>query len=148
MESLVLDFGYPGLFLMGFLAATLLPLGSEAAVVFAVVSGFNPVFILVAATAGNFLGALANFGVGKWGRRFLFSKFIRLKPHQLDRAEATLGKWGAPILFFAWVPVIGDPITVAAGMLNVNLFAFSFWVFTGKALRYLFVLKGVHVAMG
>lgn len=147
MEGLILNFGYAGLFAISFLAATLLPFGSEPAVVLAAMSDFSPVLILIAASAGNFFGALVNFGVGRWGRRFLFSRYIRVKPHQLDRAEFIIRRWGSPVLFFAWVPVIGDPLTLVAGMFNMNIYVFSFWVLLGKSLRYLFVLKGVALAV-
>ena len=69
---LIANFGYLGLFLISFLAATLLPLGSEAAVVLMAVSDFDPVKLLLVATAGNSLGAFINYLVGKWGAAFVF----------------------------------------------------------------------------
>jgi membrane protein YqaA with SNARE-associated domain len=49
-------------------------------------------------------------------------------------------KWGSPILFFTWIPIIGDPLTVVAGVFKLNLYIFIFWVVLGKAFRYFLVI--------
>jgi len=54
--------------------------------------------------------------------------------------ERIYKKWGSPALFFAWVPIVGDPLTVVAGALNLNLYLFTFWVVLGKAFRYALVI--------
>ncbi len=140
---LIMNLGYLGLFLISFLAATLLPLGSEAAVVLMAVSEFDPSKILIVATVGNFLGALVNYLVGKWGAAFVFSRYIRVERASLEKLEKVYGKWGAPILFFAWLPIVGDPLTVAAGVFRVNIYVFTFWVVLGKAFRYFILINGV-----
>jgi membrane protein YqaA with SNARE-associated domain len=138
---LVTNFGYPGLFLISFLAATLLPLGSEAAVVLMAAADLEPLKLLLVATTGNFLGALANYMVGKWGAAFILSRYIRIDRAQLAKLENAYGRWGAPILFFAWLPFVGDPLTVAAGAFRVKLYQFTFWVVLGKMLRYYFLIS-------
>jgi membrane protein YqaA with SNARE-associated domain len=138
---------YGGLFFISFLAATLLPLSSEVAVATMFLSQFNPVMILVAATAGNFSGALLNYGVGVWGDRFILSRYIDLPPQTKAAAKYRLEKYGAPFLFLAWLPVIGDPITVVAGVLRINLVWFTLWVATGKALRYAVVMGGAEAVI-
>ncbi|MBU2490845.1 MAG: DedA family protein [Proteobacteria bacterium] len=143
MEAIISHLGLLGLFLVSFTAATLVPLSSEGAVAALAASGFDPVLVLVTATAGNSLGALVNYFVGKWGGRFVFSRWIRVPESALNRAERTYGKYGAPVLFLAWLPVVGDPLTVAAGVLKVKLPAFLFWVILGKAFRYGVVLGGM-----
>lgn len=141
VEDIIEKFGYLGLFVVSFLAATLLPFSSEAVVVMMKVLGYNTWMILMFATTGNYLGALTNYYVGKWGSNFLFSRYTRVKPETLQKAQKLYGRWGAPVLFFSWVPVIGDPLAVIAGTLNVNLSVFTFWVILGKAIRYIFVLR-------
>ena len=143
VEYLISNFGYMGLFLISFLAATLLPLGSEAAVVLMAVSDSAPLKLLIIATAGNSLGGIVNYLVGKWGALFIFSRYIQVDRSALERLERVYGRWGAPILFFAWLPIVGDPLTVAAGALRVNIYVFTFWVVLGKAFRYLILIKGV-----
>ncbi|CAD7838766.1 MAG: probable membrane protein YPO3302 [Olavius algarvensis Delta 4 endosymbiont] len=137
---MIANFGYLGLFLISFLAATLLPLGSEATVAFMAAGEFNPLGLLFIATAGNSLGALVNYLVGRWGANIVFSRFIKIDQATQEKMEKVYGRWGAPVLFFAWLPFVGDPLTVAAGVLRVNLYLFAFWVVLGKACRYYVVI--------
>lgn len=143
IESIIFNLGYTGLFLASFLAATFIPFSSEGAVALMASAKFNPAMILIVATIGNSLGALVNYLVGLWGGRFLFSRYIKIDDHARLKAEKTFGRWGAPVLFFSWLPVVGDPITLAAGVLKVNPVAFLFWVITGKAFRYWAILWGI-----
>lgn len=140
--------GYAGLLATSFLAATLLPLSSEALIVAMAAGGFAPAGLLLVATVGNVLGSVANYLAGRLGRRF-FTAHRRQRPSQsLERAERIFGRWGSPALFFAWTPFIGDPLTVAAGALRVALPVFLFWVTLGKGLRYALLLVGVDLAAG
>ena len=148
IESILSSSGYVGLFLVSFFAATLVPLWSEGAVALMAISKFDPAWILLVATAGNSLGALVNYFVGKWGGGFLLSRYFRVEDEARARAERTYGKWGSPILFFAWLPIVGDPLTLVAGVLKVNLVSFIFWVVLGKAFRYWAILGGVGVLGG
>lgn len=132
--------GYVGLFVISFVAATLAPLGSELFVTALVAGGYNSWLVLLVATAGNSLGSLFNYYVGKWGGDFLFSRWIHLEPAKLAQAQRFYQRWGAPALFFAWAPVIGDALTLVSGTLRLNLFSFCFWVVLGKALRYLVLI--------
>ena len=140
---MITNFGYLGLFLISFLAATLLPLGSEAAVTLMAIAEFNPSRILIVATIGNSLGALINYLVGKWGAAFIFTKYIQVDQSTLEKLEKVYGRWGAPVLFFAWLPFVGDPLTVAAGVLRVNIYVFTFWVVLGKLFRYYVLITAV-----
>lgn len=142
MEAMLENFGYAGLFAVSFLAATLVPLGSEAAAVFMALAGFNPGCILAVASTGNVLGAVVNYFAGKWGRKFLPSKWLEQDEAGLAKAEKAFGKWGSPALFFAWLPVVGDPLTFVAGVLRVNILVFLFWTAFGKILRYWIIIKG------
>ena len=60
-----------------------------------------------------------------------------------EKLEKVYGRWGAPVLFFAWLPFVGDPLTVAAGVLRVNLYVFTFWVVLGKMFRYYILIAAV-----
>lgn len=136
----MLQFGYLGLFAVSFLAATLFPLGSELFVALMPTLGYNSWLVLIFATAGNYLGSLTNYYVGKQGGRFLLSRYVRADPEKLQAARRLYGRWGVPVLFFSWVPVVGDMLTVISGTLGVNVWIFTFWVLLGKCLRYIFVL--------
>jgi membrane protein YqaA with SNARE-associated domain len=140
IEELVFQSGYPGLFVVSFLAATFVPLGSEIFVVTMTISGYNPWIIFATATTGNTLGAITNYFVGRYGTNFIFSRYIKVDPQKRQHVERMYQKWGSPILFFAWTPIVGDPLTLVAGGFNLNLYIFTFWVFLGKAFRYVLVI--------
>lgn len=142
MTSLILSLGYVGLFLISFLAATILPLVSEVVVVAMPPLGYDVRLVVLTATAGNFLGSLTNYFIGRKGADFVLFRALKVPPERLARAEALYHRWGPIIVFFSWVPVIGDPLTVVAGIFRLRLHVFTFWVILGKFVRYL-VLLGV-----
>src|SRR3990172_2495889 len=117
----------PALFISSFLAATLLPGGSEA-VLFGVVK-LNPQLYwpaLATATAGNTLGGMSSYLIGR-----IIPQHRRLTGLQWVR------QYGSPALLLAWVPVIGDPLCVAAGWLRVNPWLSALFMAGGKFARYL-----------
>lgn len=140
MDTLLENFGYLGLLIVSFLSATLVPLTSEVAVVGMLALGYNVYLVIVTAVAGSFLGSLSNYLVGRQGTRFVLARFVRFEPRRLSQAERFFGRWGPIALFFSWVPLIGDPLTLVAGAVNVNLRSFMFWVLTGKIVRILVVV--------
>ena len=133
--------GIGGLFLWSLLAATLVPLSSEAALAAAHATALAPPLILfAAATSGNVLGALINWGLGAWCLRFEHKRWFPVTPEQLHKAQLQFQRWGAGVLLFSWIPVIGDPLTFAAGALRYPLARFLIVVSLGKAARYAAVL--------
>ncbi len=143
-ESLLLDYGYTGLFLASFLASTILPFGSEGLVVILIYMGFNVPAVVLVASTGNFLGACTSYYIGLKGRDYI-EKYLRIGPDEIKKAEAYFSKYGSYVLLSTWVPLIGDAIAVAGGLLRLRFLIFSIFVFTGKFLRYLAVayLSGV-----
>ena len=140
MEAWAAHSGYAGLFVVSFLAATLLPLGSEAAVVTMAAAGFNATGLLTAAASGNVLGAMVNYLLGRWGRdRWKTAR----EAQRLHQVESWVRRWGPPVMVLAWAPVIGDPLTVAAGFLRMHWLAFLFWVSLGKTTRYWLLIAGL-----
>ncbi|MRR51901.1 MAG: DedA family protein [Rhodocyclaceae bacterium] len=123
------QFGLASLFLSSFLAATLLPGGSEA-VLFALLR-LHPELLapaLILATFGNTLGGLSTYALA------------RLLPQKLGEKPLALARrWGAPVLILAWAPVIGDALCVAAGWLRLPWLPCVLWMALGKALRYGFI---------
>nr|NJM01208.1 DedA family protein [Desulfobacula sp.] len=142
MEFLA-EYSYLGLFLSSFLAATLLPLSSELVLGILLKQGANPHLTLLVATFGNVLGSVVNYGLGAFGGRMILHRFWRIKEPEIHRAEKRFRKFGVFSLLFAWVPVIGDPLTVAAGALHVNFTVFLLLVSLGKFLRYLVILLAI-----
>ncbi|MCL5050587.1 MAG: DedA family protein [Firmicutes bacterium] len=138
MEYLA-EFGYVGLFVAAFLAATILPFSSEIVLTALLLTQLSPVTLVAVATVGNVLGSLTNYALGYWARLSVVKKWLRMSEHDFIRAEQRFSKYGLLALCFSWVPVIGDPLTVMAGMLRVPLKWFFILVTAGKLLRYVVV---------
>lgn len=132
--------GYLGLFVTAFLSATILPLSSELVLTGLLINGLSPAKLLMIATVGNVLGSLTNYFLGLLASKTVIQKWLRMTDSQFENAETRFNKYGLSALLFAWVPVIGDPITVIAGVLRVKLLWFIILVTVGKFLRYAFVV--------
>ncbi len=127
-----------GLFLAAFVAATLIPAQSEAVLVALILQGLHPVWLLLGvATLGNVLGSVINWGLGRWMMRHAGRRWCPASPGALERASAWYQRWGWPSLLASWVPVMGDPLTLAAGMLREPLWRFPAIVTLAKGGRYL-----------
>lgn len=136
MESLFAIPGYPALFVLSFLAATLLPLGSEWLLVVMLMQGYDPVATVAAASGGNLLGACTTWAVGLYGGPFLIQRVLRIDAAAQAKAERLYRRYGLWSLLFSWLPFIGDPLCLAAGVLRVDLLRFTLLVFAGKLARY------------
>ena len=133
------ELGYIGLFIAAFLAATILPLSSEIVLGTLLLGGLSPVTLVIVATAGNVLGSLVNYALGYWASLGVIKKWLKMSEDEFVRAEQRFTQYGMLALCFAWVPIIGDPITVMAGILRIRLFWFVILVTFGKLLRYLVI---------
>jgi len=133
------ELGHAGLFIAAFLAATILPLSSEVVLSALLLSGFSPIGLVMIATAGNVLGSLTNYALGYWANLVVIKKWLRVSEDDFLQAERRFLKYGMFSLFFAWVPIIGDPLTVIAGVLRVRLLWFLILVTAGKFLRYVVI---------
>ncbi|MCY4612764.1 MAG: DedA family protein [Nitrospira sp.] len=123
------------LFVSAFLAATLLPGGSEAVLaILAVRDAYDPWLLLAVATTGNTLGGMSTWAVGRFfGWRYPASRFTQPR---YDRPLRWLQRWGSPALLLSWVPVVGDSLCLAGGWLRVYWLAALVWIAVGKAARY------------
>ncbi|MDD2733400.1 MAG: DedA family protein [Desulfuromonadaceae bacterium] len=128
--------GYVALFFMSLLASTLLPLGSEWLLVMMLVSGYDPIWTVATATVGNYLGALVTYLIGMAGGVWLIEKVMRVSPQQQERAKNYYQRFGVYSLLFSWLPIVGDPLCLAGGVLRTNFWIFSLLVAVGKLARY------------
>jgi membrane protein YqaA with SNARE-associated domain len=129
-----------GLFVTAFLAATILPFSSEAAVAGAVAA--HPVswlLLIAVASAGNILGSVLNWWMGRAVANSSAPAWARVDPARLRRAEGWYRRWGRWSLLLSWVPVMGDPITIVAGLMREPLRVFLPLVAAAKIGRYLLV---------
>ena len=128
------------LFVSAFAASTILPMSSEVVLGALAVAGASELWLLLAvATAGNTLGAVVNWGIGRYAATWR-TRSISLDEAKFQRACRWFNRWGIWCLLLSWLPVVGDPLTLAAGVLRTAFVPFGLLVLIGKAARYLFVL--------
>lgn len=128
---------YGGLAASAFAAATILPMQSEALLVGLVLAGAQPVWALVAvASVGNVLGSLVNWFLGRQIERFRGRRWFPVSDAGVERARGWYGRWGRWSLLLSWAPVIGDPLTLAAGVMREPLWSFLVLVTIAKVGRY------------
>jgi membrane protein YqaA with SNARE-associated domain len=131
---------YAGLFALAFAAATLLPAQSELALAGLLVAGEQPALALLAvASLGNIAGSALNWSLGRGVARLRHRRWFPVSAPALARAEGWYRRWGRWSLLLSWVPIIGDPLTVAAGVLREPLLPFLALVSLAKVGRYLVV---------
>lgn len=137
---------YIGLFSSALIAATILPMQSEAVLVGLLSAGAgSAAALLVVATAGNVLGSLINWCLGRYLLRWRDHRWFPASERQLARAEGWYRRYGRWSLLGSWLPVVGDPLTVVAGVLREPLVPFLILVTIAKGTRYL-VLASVTLA--
>ena len=135
---------YGSLFLAALLAATLVPAQSESVLTGLLLAGSQPVAALVAvASLGNILGSVINWLIGRGVERFRDRRWFPASARQLERAQAQYQRFGYWSLLFAWVPIIGDPLTLVAGIMREPLWRFLILVSIGKIGRYAVLAAGV-----
>lgn len=135
-----------GLFLSALLAATILPMQSEAVLVGLLIQGNHTVItLLLVATSGNVLGSVINWVLGRFLLKFRDRRWFPVSEAKLNRAGGWYHRYGRYSLLLSWVPVIGDPLTVAAGLMREPFWSFLLLVTLAKASRYL-ILAAVTMA--
>ena len=128
------------LFFSALAASTILPMSSEIVLGALASAGATDVWLLLAvATAGNTLGAVVNWGIGRYASTWR-TRLHSLEEAQFERASRWFNRWGIWCLLLSWLPVVGDPLTLVAGALRTAFVPFVLLVLLGKAARYLFVL--------
>ncbi|WP_419812005.1 YqaA family protein [Bacterioplanoides sp.] len=133
-----LEPGYAALFLLSFMAASLLPLGSEWLLLLMLAQGFSPLYTVMFATAGNTLGSYLSYALGYWAHEWLHKK-NKLQGTGWQKAERWFRRYGIWSLLLSWVPVVGDPLTLLAGILKAPWQKALLLILISKLGRYIIV---------
>lgn len=133
MDDLI---AYGGLFLFSLAAATILPLPSETALVGLLLAGYPPLLLLLVASAGNILGAVVNWLVGRAIDKYGTHRWFPQGSRTLERARAWYHRYGRWTLLLSWAPMIGDALTIVAGVMRERLEVFLLFVTIAKVSRY------------
>ena len=132
---------YLTLFISAFISATLLPSSSEVVMVAMMTQGkVNLLLLWLAATLGNVLGSCVNYWLGTQVLRFKDKSWFPVSEQGLEKAQKQFNKYGVYSLLFAWLPIVGDPLTVIGGIFKVRFSTFLLLVTLGKGARYLAVI--------
>ena len=135
---------YVTLFLSALLAATIFPAQSETLLAYQISQNPNATVALVGvATLGNVLGSVVNWVLGRFASKA--GRWFQVKEEGLSHAKDFYFKYGRYTLLFSWVPIVGDPITIVAGIMRERLLTFLVLVKIGKLARYLFVAGMISV---
>ena len=131
---------YLSLFAVSFLAATILPFSSELTLAGLIATAvYDNLLLLILASFGNVLGSVVNWALGSYSRNLTTKKWFPFKETQIERSSKWFRKFGKWSLLFAWVPIVGDPLTLVVGILRVKFIDFIILVAIGKVSRYLIV---------
>ena len=138
---MIIVISYLQLLIISFLAATILPFSSELVLsTMLLTDSFDKYLLLVVASFGNIFGSSVNWYLGKKILIFKDKKWFPVNEKQIAKSEMYFKKYGIWSLLLAWVPIIGDPLTVIAGILRVNFFTFLLLVSVSKTSRYIFLI--------
>ena len=132
--------GYLSLFTISFLAATILPFSSELMLASMLsIENYNKTLLITFSSLGNILGSVFNWVLGFYFIKLQNKKWFPFNQEQISKSSQWFEKYGKWSLLFAWVPIIGDPLTFVAGTMKTKFFIFLILVGIGKISRYLFI---------
>lgn len=135
MEALI-DWGYWGLFIGSFLAATVIPFSSDVLFLGLLGLGGDPLISVIVATAGNFLGGVTSYGLGYLGKWEWIEKYFKVSRERIEKQKAQVDRWGSILALFSWVPFIGDVMAIALGFYKVPFASCALFMLVGKCIRY------------
>ena len=135
MESF-LELGLLGLFISSFIAATIIPFSSELVLSFLLANQYPLEMCLFTATLGNWLGGISSYGLGRLGEWTYIKYFTGLDKTKIKKVREKVNKWKSPLVFFCWLPLVGDIFAVGLGFYKINFIKVSLWMFIGKMIRY------------
>lgn len=145
MIEILIQYGAFGMFIASFLAGSFFPFSSEAVMLALMALGVNPWELILYGTAGNVLGSLFNYSIGRLGKEEWFEKYLHVTPEQMDKARRFMRGRGAYMGFFAFIPILGSAITILLGLMRAN-FVISFASITlGKIIRYILLIYGTYL---
>lgn len=143
MLDFLAEYGYVGLFAAAFLAATILPLGSELVFATLILAKFNPWHCIFIASVGNWLGGMTNYFLGRLGKIEWIEKYLKISPGTIYKIKSRIFGKGAIMAFFCFLPGVGDVIALALGFMRANIYVVNIAMFTGKFIRYAALYYGI-----
>ena len=149
MEALI-EYGYIGLFIGSFLAATIFPFSSDVLLVAMLLAGGDVATTVIVATAGNWLGGLTSYWLGWLGKLEWLERWLRVKHETIEHHRARVERWGAALALMTWLPFVGDVFAVVLGFYKAKFLPSALWMLVGKGGRFivwalLYVYLGIEL---
>lgn len=142
--QILIDWGYPGLFISALLAGSIIPFSSELVMVALVKVGLSPALCVLFATLGNTLGGMTCYYMGHIGKTDWIEKYFKVKKEKIDKMQRFLQGKGALMAFFAFLPFVGEVIAIALGFMRSNVVLTTASMFVGKLIRYIIMLLALQ----
>lgn len=143
MLDFLYEYGLFGLFIASFLAATILPIGSEFVFAALILAKFDAWICVFVASVGNWLGGMTNYYLGKLGKIEWIEKYLKIKPQKIEKMQSFLAGKGAAMAFFSFLPAVGDVIAIGLGLMRANVYIVNVSMFLGKFLRYVILMYAI-----
>lgn len=140
VQQFFINMGYPGLFVSAMLAGSIVPFSSEIVLVVLIKLGFDPLYSVVWASLGNTAGGMSCYYIGYLGKIEWAEKYFKIKHEKILKMQKFLQGKGAMMAFFAFLPTIGEVISMALGFMRSNVLLTTTSMFVGKLVRYIFVV--------
>lgn len=147
VSQLLIDWGYPGLFIAAMLAGSIVPFSSEVVLLGLVKLGLDPTLCLISASLGNTVGGMTCYYMGRLGKINWIEKYFKVKQAKIEKMQRFLQGKGALMAFFAFLPAIGEVISIALGFMRSNVWLTTTAMFAGKLIRYIILLKAMEEAL-
>lgn len=132
----LIEYGYIGLFIGAFLAATILPMSSDVLLVGLLAVGANPYIAVPVASIGNWLGGLTSYWLGRAGKWEWLERYCKVKRETIEKHQHNVARYGSLLAFFTWLPFIGDVMAIALGFYRIDWRKTTVFMLIGKSLRF------------
>ena len=144
LVQLLIDWGYPGLFISALLAGSVVPFSSEVILIALIKLGLNPTLCILFASLGNTAGGMTCYYMGRLGKMNWIEKYFKVKREKIEKMERFLQGKGALMAFFAFLPALGEVISIALGFMRSNILLTTLSMFVGKLIRYIALYLAVQ----
>ncbi len=138
------DYGYWGMGILSFLSGSIVPIASEVLLVFFLNLGLNAVSLTLVATLGNTLGGITCFMIGYLTNKATVQKLFRISDRRMKRADLMIQKYGFWTAALSFVPVIGEALLVALGIMRVDKYKVMSVMAFGKFVRYVLIVASYY----
>jgi membrane protein YqaA with SNARE-associated domain len=131
------DYGYLGIFIGSFLAATLVPFSADLLLLGMLYAGGNLITTITIASLGNWLGGLTSYWVGRAGSWNMIERWFHISREKLEKQRSRINRWRSWIALLTWLPIIGDVFAVGLGFYKINFGMSALLMLIGKTLRFI-----------